>query len=215
MKKLLFILLALSLWSIEGRPQPQVTSCVPGQPDTRFSWQRYDSGWAAVIGCKGSPHWEVTGIACRHGVCVQADWLAAMIEVGAATDPLARSLAWKKWWAVIVTTDCHAPAAADAAICAHATDWAKRMDADLNPVPPPPPVPSNKWVVAPTKLLCVAADKSPTGDCLKRFTYHWDGTTRGNAVVGTAAVGAVCDPNIGISPFFGVSATEVTTCQKQ
>lgn len=185
-RSFVFALLMLGSSIVAAAPPP-VPSCVWGQDGSRFGRQRYESGWAAIGACKNptTGKWDVTPVACRHGICRPQDWFDAWLDIDVDPDPAVKRARFVTWWAKIVTTDCDPPAAADAAICAIAKDWAARADASLNPPASPPPPPPTTY-----QVVKAAANANPPGTLP---VYKWDGVKLGASAIARVAQGAPCN----------------------
>lgn len=170
--------------------------CDPTQPASREQtymvfiskdyWQRTDAGWYAFVACKNQSTglFDMYGGACRHGVCNQSDWWAAIANYGTAIGDEAKKSSFRASWDKIITNDCTAPSAADVPVCDAYKAKRDQVQAALNTVVQPPPPAS-----APTVTHRVKTNGTST----TRPAYALANGVRGTKEIGRADVGSDCD----------------------
>lgn len=174
-------------------------------------FKRTTNGWILFWYCKqpdGS--WTSNGRYCRHGQCVQGDWLAGEIEVGQATDRGAATAAVDARLTVgPVCTDEIAANTANAPVC---KDLIAEMQNDANKpttqVPPPAPTPAP--APAPTPAPTPAPPPPPPAAYIVARSFLANGTRAIYPVVSgkvsdvpvpgvTALPGEPCDATVTIT----------------
>jgi hypothetical protein len=185
MIRALSAVLLLMLTGVAGAAPSCYPSGLRGESVFRADFfKRTDNGWYLYWYCK-KPDGSYSAVyrACRHGACVQQDWLSAQLAIGQAADKAAeadRILA-----ASDIPNFCETAITgntADAAIC---RDLTTAMQANW-PAGPPPIV---------YQVVKAAANASPPKT---RPMYAWDGVKRGATIVGLRAPEfAPCDCSAG------------------
>lgn len=200
MRRLFALLLFAFAASVSAQPV-----CIPGFYGTMLDVtapRRSEAGWRIVWLCQGADGKpRIDYLVCEHGPCVETKLRDAIYNATRASDPVA---AIKAAWTANATASCATATGAFKTVCDEAAaDGATLLKAYL----------ARSAVVA-AEVWKVAPNASYT----TRPTYAWSNGVRGTAAATErVAVGADCNPAIGVDNYRGVlgRADRVALCRKQ